>query len=40
MAPSRVQASPMVVTSAYNLGDLIHTQYRVDKIQLDLLKTF
>jgi hypothetical protein len=39
MTPSRVRAS-MVVNSSYNLADLIHTRYRLDKTQTDLLKTF
>jgi hypothetical protein len=39
MTPSRVRAS-MVVNSSYNLGDLIHKRYRLDKTQLELLQTF
>jgi hypothetical protein len=39
MTPSRVCAS-MVVNSSYNLVDLIHTRYHLDKTQSDLLKTF
>jgi hypothetical protein len=39
MTPSRVRAS-MVVTSAYNLGDLIRSQYKGDNVHLDLLQTF
>jgi hypothetical protein len=39
MTPSRVRAS-MVVTSSYNLGDLIRSQYKGDRVHLELLKTF
>jgi hypothetical protein len=39
MTPERVRAS-MVVNSSYNLGDLIHKRYRLDKTQLELLQTF
>jgi hypothetical protein len=39
MTPSRVRAS-MVVHSSYNLGDLIHRRYQLNKTQLELLQTF
>lgn len=39
MTPSRVRAS-IVVTSSYNLGDLIRSQYKDDNVHLDLLQTF
>jgi hypothetical protein len=30
----------MVVTSSYNLGDLVRSQYKGDNVHIDLLKTF